>query len=498
MGLMLAGSCLAIAVSGNLTNRWTVIFPMVPLVLLQCLRLVSSRKWISALIFGMSILLILSSAALSILFPAVELPPIVSSAGNELFNVGVVDLYLPIDLQFSTPIPNTEICCPKEQDHATVRILYPTLEPAQSIPYLRPHTSEAYCEENMKHSAPLPLRPYSWMLHNWRLIEMRGRHHAQPCNATTKNNDNNDGSGGGSEGWPIVFFSHGLGGSAEMYSYQTQALAKNGYVVVVIDHSDGSAPVVSRKDGTLLRRNETSIIQYWMDGRKDEYRLLRKAMVAYRAQELLAVVDNVLKLNENNLPDLQSVGIDFRGLLNTNDIHYMGHSFGGATSLHAATQRPPRSVIAHDPVMDWMPQSSQSSFFDLNRLKESKTNHTYWTSKSHHDASDTNSPTGLSLHDTTELLVLFSHEWYTKGWSGIDVMKDMADRKVFGRESGVSRFGIIDQAHHNEFSDASMLTPLWLAREVGLTGPRNPLDTAQEIHFETLHFLRAVSHEIPH
>lgn len=494
--LMLTGSCLAIAVSGNLTNRWTIIFPMIPLVMLQCLRMGVSRKWISALIFVLSLLLILASAILSILFPAVELPPIISSAGNELFNVGMVDLYLPIDLKFSSPIPNTEFCCPKEQDHATVRILYPTLEPAQSIPYLRPQTSAAYCEENMKHSAPPLLRPYSWMIHTWRLIEVRGRHHAQPLIATTSSDKNSNGGLGGGVGWPIVFFSHGLGGNAEMYSYQTQALARNGYVVVVIDHTDGSAPVVSRRDGTLLRRNDT-IVQYWMDGRKDDYRSLRKAMVAYRAQELLAVVESTLKLNEENLHDLHSVGLDFRGLLNTNDVHYMGHSFGGATSLHAATQRPPTSVIAHDPAVDWMPQSSQSSFFDLKRLEDSKTNHTYWTSNSHPNSSDTNSPPVLSLHDTTELLVLFSHEWYANGWSGVEIVKDMADRNVLGREGGVSRFGIIDQAHHQEFSDACMITPLWLAREVGLTGPRNPLETAQEIHFETLSFLRALPYTIP-
>jgi pimeloyl-ACP methyl ester carboxylesterase len=488
--LMLIVAALAIAVSGNLTNRWTIIFPMIPLLMLQSLRLVTSRKWISVIIFVLSLLLVLSSAVLSVLFPAVELPPITSSSsssgrvGQDEFNVGIVDLYLPIDLKFSSPIPNTDGYCPKEQDHATVRILYPTLEPARSIPYLRPQTSEAFCEENMKHSAPPPLRPYSWIIHSWRLIEIQGRHHAQPYKATATTTDDGDG-GAAAGGLPLVFFSHGLGGNAEMYAYQTQSLAKNGYVVVVIDHTDGSAPVVARRDGNLLRRNETAL-EFWMDGRRNEYRMLRKAMVAYRAQELLAVVDSTLNLNDENLEELRAVGLDFRGLLNVNEIHYMGHSFGGATSLHAATLRPPTSVIAHDPVTDWMPPASLSSFFDLNRLRESNLNHTYWTStKIPSDAS-------TSLHDTTELFVLFSDEWYRNGWAGIDIVKDMHDRKVFGRTGGVSRVAIIDRAHHQEFSDACMITPLWLAREIGLTGPRNPLDTAREIHLETLDFLRSM------
>ena len=34
-----------------------------------------------------------------------------------------------------------------------------------------------------------------------------------------------------------------------------------------------------------------------------------------------------------------------------------------------------------------------------------------------------------------------------------------------------------------------MLTPIWLARGVGATGSRNPLDTAKDIRDKTLSFL---------
>lgn len=97
-----------------------------------------------------------------------------------------------------------------------------------------------------------------------------------------------------------------------------------------------------------------------------------------------------------------------------------------------------------------------------------------------------------TLHDTTQLLVLFSDEWYSKGSSGTDVLKDMHYRNVLGPSDGKSYFGVTEGAYHQEFSDACMLTPLWIARGVGLTGPRNPLDTAKEIHLETLNFLKAL------
>lgn len=55
-----------------------------------------------------------------------------------------------------------------------------------------------------------------------------------------------------------------------------------------------------------------------------------------------------------------------------------------------------------------------------------------------------------------------------------------------------SNFAVIQDAHHPEFSDTSMLTPLWLARSVAVTGKRNPRDTAEEIKHRTVDFLSTV------
>jgi pimeloyl-ACP methyl ester carboxylesterase len=204
------------------------------------------------------------------------------------------------------------------------------------------------------------------------------------------------------------------------------------------------------------------------------------------------VVDSIVQLNYGNLPELEGIGLDFRNKLDVTDLHYMGHSFGGATVLHAAKSRPPRSVLVYDPASDWMPTESRLSLFDLTRLKGSSTNHSYWT-RCDVDASICAIEEGdekETIHDTTQLFVLFSDQWHTQKWGGSDVLKDMFDRNVLGPRGGVSKFGVIEGAFHQEFSDASMLTPLWIAREVGLTGPRNPLDTAREIHLETITFLK--------
>jgi hypothetical protein len=237
--VMVAAACLTVVLSGNLTNRWTVNLPMIPLILFQGIRRLSSWKWLSVIIGILSVLLILMAGALSVLFPSVELAPTI----NSKFNVGVADVFLPVNIMVDMNGSSSETCVVAREplDHVTVRLLYPTMDPPESLHYLKTETAEAFCEETMRYGSPPPLRKFGWMLHNWRLTRLEGKHHATPLEGP----------------FPLIFYSHGLGGNAEMYSYQTRALAAQGYVVVVLEHADGSAPVVRRKDGTLQRRNES-------------------------------------------------------------------------------------------------------------------------------------------------------------------------------------------------------------------------------------------------
>jgi hypothetical protein len=88
--------------------------------------------------------------------------------------------------------------------------------------------------------------------------------------------------------------------------------------------------------------------QLHLAGKHDEYIRARRAMTKHRADEILGAVDTMVGLNDKNIPELMAVGLDFKGKLNTKEIHYMGHSFGGASVFHAAHRRVPTSVIAHD------------------------------------------------------------------------------------------------------------------------------------------------------
>ena len=336
--LLLASCVMTVAVSGNCTNKWTLIFPMVPLILLQLLRraLLPNKIttnmtrtmtmqmtkeeeeekeverenvfmiWISRAITVLSVGLILLAAALSVLFPALQLPlPVPVHQGQAVergeeasqshlamtmtmtvtmtmattprYHVGVVDLFLPVRGLTFDDHSETGTRESRRQDHVTVRVLYPTddddhhqnekerknshrhrpsyssYRPKAEVPHLRPETASDFCEQTMRHGSPPPLRKFHWMLHNWRLGTLGGTVRRDARVMPPPSTSPSDGGGG----WPVVAYSHGLGGSAELYSYQTIALASAGYVVLVVEHADGSAPVITRKDGSRLLRNAT-------------------------------------------------------------------------------------------------------------------------------------------------------------------------------------------------------------------------------------------------
>ena len=128
-------SCLLPIATAGFTSRWTLTFPMIPLLLLQGLRripAVKSGTWLARCIGIISIMCILIGAALSNLFPAVELPSV-----NGPYNVGVVDFFMPVEMS------KTNGTC-DSYSHVSVRLLYPTLEEPESVPYLDPEIADEY------------------------------------------------------------------------------------------------------------------------------------------------------------------------------------------------------------------------------------------------------------------------------------------------------------------------------------------------------------------
>ena len=474
-------SCIfTISTAGNLTNRWPLTLPMVPFLVLQGIRRVipapppaprddaknkKKRKWlhyVHMLLTTLSFVCILTAAALCILFPAVELPP---TEGP--YNVGKVDLFLPM------PAAATST-------YVWVRLLYPTIESPMPLPYLTPATATEYCYHSMNFGAPAPLNQFDWILHTWRLTERMERDGASLLDTA--------------EPLPVIVYSHGLGGHADIYSYQTHRLAAQGNVVVTITHADGSSPALTQPDGSTREFDYEPHKYGRIHGWTGVFLEMRRNQTEVRVQELVAATQAIQRWNQQDIhADLPgATNLSLKGRLDVKHLTWMGHSFGGATVLSAAYRHPDmvQTVIAHDPAIDWANTSAMSSLFAHSRI-------TNLTKASIYKAEILGEPRkDDSIHRSANTLLLFSEDWVRKEWALTPLIQEMQEHKLLGSNETLFTYDFVPGMYHNEFSDTNMLTPTWLGRAVGMTGARNPIHTAKEAAEKTTSFLQQIRQKL--
>ena len=74
--------------------------------------------------------------------------------------------------------------------------------------------------------------------------------------------------------WPVMVFSHGLGGSRNAYSHLCGSLASYGLVVIAPDHRDGSAPVSFLHDaeGKIVKKVDCKSLPHTQSKKVEEAR----------------------------------------------------------------------------------------------------------------------------------------------------------------------------------------------------------------------------------
>jgi platelet-activating factor acetylhydrolase len=174
--------------------------------------------------------------------------------------------------------------------------------------------------------------------------------------------------------WPVMIFSHGLGGSRNAYSHICGSLASHGIVVVAPDHRDGSSPInfVHTPDS----KEKTQRIDYQRIDHKpspDVY-AARDSQLRIRLWEMGLIHDALLKIDtrtrlKNVAEDAKSSGgkdtlTQFAHLLAVHEpgsISFAGHSFGAATTVQLVKSAfyPPRSAPAsYKPLLAPRPDSA--------------------------------------------------------------------------------------------------------------------------------------------
>ncbi|GJQ15416.1 hypothetical protein GpartN1_g7207.t1 [Galdieria partita] len=167
------------------------------------------------------------------------------------------------------------------------------------------------------------------------------------------------------EPWPVVLFSHGLFANRLSYSVLCAEIASHGYIVVSVDHTDGSVPLVYFKDGDVLSYRKLTSEERETPAVSQTIRILQAHRRVADLQVALAAL-RVLNEESKNLVNLPS-HLDFRGKINLKEVTVMGHSFGGATSLIACyLEKKFSKCLALDPWMEAVPDELTNSFSHLN------------------------------------------------------------------------------------------------------------------------------------
>ncbi|CAI6339331.1 unnamed protein product [Periconia digitata] len=165
--------------------------------------------------------------------------------------------------------------------------------------------------------------------------------------------------------WPVMVFSHGLGGSRNAYSHICGSLASHGIVVVAPEHRDGSAPISfvhTPDEKEKIRR--IGYVKVPHSASTETYEA-RDKQLRTRLWEIGLIHDALLKMDEGVALRMVAEGTSkkssndtklpmFAHALNVHEpgaISFAGHSFGAATMVQLAksiyynptTHQPPPS-----------------------------------------------------------------------------------------------------------------------------------------------------------
>ncbi|WRT68617.1 uncharacterized protein IL334_005595 [Kwoniella shivajii] len=200
--------------------------------------------------------------------------------------------------------------------------------------------------------------------------------------------------------YPLVIFSHGLAGTRHTYTQYCAGLASEGYVVLALEHKDGSGPAVclpsdedtveNEKDGKVLYYIRQSDLK-WPTGEDKSLTHFRTLQLDIRSREVYESYHSFKRLVENTAtsPSSESSNIlpetgekskdtekkkdwirSLKDKVNVEDLRLTGHSFGGGTVFHILQTPSPdpllpslpvKQAIALDPWLEPIPLPSSST-----------------------------------------------------------------------------------------------------------------------------------------
>jgi len=277
---------------------------------------------------------------------------------------------------------------------------------------------------------------------------------------------------------PLAFYSHGLTGSSSLYSYQAISLASEGYLVMCMEHRDGSAFGTKKECGEVVKFDRSPSTM----GEEEEI-LYRRNQINIRANEIIVACRSLLALNDNDDDALKELGISFQSVLDKRGVLACGHSMGAGTAVCVASRIPNliSGIIAHEPTLNWIPDDARKLFLGRDPTYKGGTVVGYTMKEKYYvfdKLMNIIEKKKCSIHELP-MLIVWSEEWYNKGWGESQRVDKMFHDGFLGSKKTLSKVLTIKGAHHTFASDCGMLLPTWLARPLQITGPACPHESAE-------------------
>ncbi|KAI2464604.1 PAF acetylhydrolase [Annulohypoxylon bovei var. microspora] len=166
-------------------------------------------------------------------------------------------------------------------------------------------------------------------------------------------------------GYQVIIFSHGMSSSRTSYTHYAGELASRGYLIVMLEHRDGSCP-----GSIIMKKGEPDKIKLLFgvsevesaSGKDLTVPEFKRAQLNFREAEIEEAVQVLKLINEgqgdqifkksprNEGADLQN----WKGRLNTDEMVIAGHSYGATGAMQAlrggpSPARPFKGAVILDP-----------------------------------------------------------------------------------------------------------------------------------------------------
>ncbi|PMD29570.1 hypothetical protein L207DRAFT_642329 [Hyaloscypha variabilis F] len=250
--------------------------------------------------------------------------------------VGTIDVELPVsELDYPSPSPDENIST------VQYRIFYPCQPDAKgkkNVNWL-PAPQRGYISAYTKFlgAGSMLADLISYFPNHLSYISIPVRKNAPLLQPKTSNNR-----------WPVMIFSHGLGGSRNAYSHLAGSIASHGIIVFAPEHRDGSTPISYIRDvpsnnsiteKSAARKSKRTVDYIRLSHTPSpEVEAGRNAQLKVRLWELGAIHDSLLKLDlGEKLENLNTSSTSLLPFKDVMDVHtpgkitFAGHSFGAAT-----------------------------------------------------------------------------------------------------------------------------------------------------------------------